>query len=367
MGDNINECNIKTIADLSNNKGITITHWNCRSLFPKMDEIIYIASHSKAEILFFTETFLNDSVNDAMIGIPGYRLVRLDRDTTLGKSRGGGIIAYYQNQLKISTLPELYVSTPGTEAMVIKLDLTNVRDIYYIGVYRPPDKPVEEFINQLDNLILKIPTRRAYELNIIGDTNIDLSGSRSPQIKKYKDFLKRHGLVNIINGITHEGTVNTRATLIDHFVTNNIDLYSQHGICPTLESDHHIIYTARKKFKGKHNKIQVRVRKYKNMNETEFINQVTNHDWSNVLDNNNPTSAWDNFVSGFNQILDKYAPWRLMYFDDKLPEWMTRECLSNMRERDRLKVKAKISKLEIDKEIAHRKRNKVSTFKMHLK
>ena len=77
---------------------------------------------------------------------------------------------------------QLNQSHASLEAIIIKLILTNV-DIYYMGVYRPPDKSVDEFIELLDDVIMKLPSHNQYELNKICDTNIDLSGARTPSIK----------------------------------------------------------------------------------------------------------------------------------------------------------------------------------------
>ena len=90
--------------------------------------------------------------------------------------------------------------------------------------------------------------RPNYEVNILGDVNINLNKSRDPSVKKYKDFLRRNYLRNMVHHDTHFDH-RDMGSCIDHFVTSDPELYQQSGICLIDVSDHYIIYGARKKFK----------------------------------------------------------------------------------------------------------------------
>ena len=65
-----------------------------RSLFCHYDEIKLILHRTKLDVLMLGETFLNYSVSDVVLAIPGYYLYGFDRGAGSGKRSGGGICAY---------------------------------------------------------------------------------------------------------------------------------------------------------------------------------------------------------------------------------------------------------------------------------
>ncbi len=81
----------------------------------------------------------------------------------------------------------------------------------------------------------------------VGDFNINLL-KRDADSKRLRDLMSRHGLHNLITTPTHFKQNLLDASLIDLYMTTDPELYSQHGTCPTIVSDHYIIFGARKKF-----------------------------------------------------------------------------------------------------------------------
>ena len=61
-------------------------HLNTRSLLPKLDELRLLAANTKVAVIGITESWLDASVTDAEVEIPGYLIVRHDRNRT-----GGGV------------------------------------------------------------------------------------------------------------------------------------------------------------------------------------------------------------------------------------------------------------------------------------
>ena len=60
---------VSTLTDVGSNKGITILHWNARSIFNKFPEIGHILNASKCEIAIFGESWLTDSITDQMLDL----------------------------------------------------------------------------------------------------------------------------------------------------------------------------------------------------------------------------------------------------------------------------------------------------------
>lgn len=106
----------------------------------------------------------------------------------------------------------------------------------------------------------------------MGDMNIDWLRRQDAMVKRYKDFCRRNGLENLITIKTHTDASGLAISYLDHFLCNNSSLFSQHSICVNLESDHHIIYASRKKFKIKHPKVRILARSYSKYDPDKFSN-----------------------------------------------------------------------------------------------
>ena len=80
---------------VSHENTLSIFHANIRSLRNKLNYIIDIVEDF--DIVFFTETHLDNSISDADISLPGFEVpIRRDRNCS-----GGGIIFYYKNFVNV--------------------------------------------------------------------------------------------------------------------------------------------------------------------------------------------------------------------------------------------------------------------------
>ena len=107
--------------------------------------------------------------------------------------------------------------------MVLRLNLINVREIYFMIVYRPPSGDVKNFINNLEDVIPLLSRKNNIEINLGGDINLNSRKTRDRNVKLYKEFLRRQNLVNVIKLDTCH-VLNRDSSAIDHFCTNNKDL-----------------------------------------------------------------------------------------------------------------------------------------------
>ena len=358
--------NIVSVPDLKNNLGITILHWNSRSMYHKYDEILHLVEGSNCEFLFLSETWLSDDVNDDMIKIPGYQLLRQDRNEKSDKQRGGGVCVYHKNRFVVTRMDELSFCSPDVELLTIKVKLKNTRDIYYSCVYRPPSGNVERFIETMENVLGKIWNKAKVEYNMIGDININWLARGNRETKLYKEFCKRAGFTALITNDTHYSKGTDSSSCLDHIMTSAPALYSQHGLSPYMESDHVIIYAARKKFKVEHEKTFVRARSYRNFNAEAFSRAVDDYDWSYVYNTFDVDTCWNNFCHGFISIMDRFLPFKNMRFGEDYPKWADSHFFSSANERDR--AIAKVLKHRTAENIAKAKRlrNSVTAIKRNL-
>ena len=120
---------------------------NVRSLVNKMDELLLLnqtnSDFYRSAALCFTETWLCERIPESALQLPGFQLIRADRNTELsGKTKGGGICFY----LNVGWCTDVTVlektCSPHLESLFI-----NCKPFYsprefssfvMVGVYIPP-------------------------------------------------------------------------------------------------------------------------------------------------------------------------------------------------------------------------------------
>ena len=74
--------------------GVKIMYTNAQSLISKIDELAATASEKKPDFILLTETWCNNTIDNALLTIPGYGIeIRKDRTDT-AQGIGGGLIVY---------------------------------------------------------------------------------------------------------------------------------------------------------------------------------------------------------------------------------------------------------------------------------
>ena len=75
-------------------------HWDVNSILAhnKLSLIIAYNTVQKFDIISILETYLNSSVNENLLLIPGYHLLRADHPDNLKK---GGVCLYYKEHLSL--------------------------------------------------------------------------------------------------------------------------------------------------------------------------------------------------------------------------------------------------------------------------
>ena len=130
-------------------EGLHFLNINVNSLFPKNEEVRFIAKKSKATVLAITEINLDGTIFDAELYIEAYSIVRCDRDR-----RGGGVACYIKNDICFSNKNIL---SKKIEVIFVDLLLPKTKPISVSIVYRPPKDTTflqlfAEILNSLDIL-----------------------------------------------------------------------------------------------------------------------------------------------------------------------------------------------------------------------
>ena len=150
---------------------------------------------------------------------------------------------------------------------------------------------VNNFLEEISTVTTTLRSRGSFEINMLGDINIDLM-TRNAKSRPYLETLKRLGLNNLIKKNIHIKQLNLGFSLLDHFITSNVDLYSTTGMIITNASDHFYIYTTRKKHKEEHPKSKFQGRAYSNVDKDKFNQDIVGHNLESVYNANSSNEAW---------------------------------------------------------------------------
>ena len=292
--------------------------------------------------------------------------MRADRTSNSGKTMGGGLALYYKDDLRCCEMPEYTICTPDIEMCWVKLMLTNTRPIYMGLVYRPPSGNHISFLYELEHIVTQLRMVGNCEINIYGDVNIDLQ-MKNNKVRQYNDHLKRLGLYNTIHQVTHIKQQGMGFSQLDHHLTTDPQLYQLTGVIPTNASDHFFIYTVRKKPKAEHEKSRCVGRAYSKLKPEKFVQEINDHDWTEVLNCRDSDMAWTKFQNDFLNILHNHAPLKTFSDREDRQPWVSTEYLESCNERDDLQKIAKNTKQPFDIFLANRARNRTTSLKRELK
>ena len=106
-------------------------HLNVRSLLPKLEELKFYLTNKKIQVFSVNETWLDSSIADNEIAIPGFNIFRRDRP----KGSHGGVALYVRSELQPFLMVNLYDEI--VESVFVKIKLGS-RSILVGSIYRPP-------------------------------------------------------------------------------------------------------------------------------------------------------------------------------------------------------------------------------------
>ena len=144
-------------------KGIHLIHLNVNSLLPNIDEICYIAEHTKAAVIGITESKLNESIFQSEIEIDNYDLPRCDRNRS-----GGGVACYIRSD--ISYVQKTFFLNV-IENIFFEILLPKTTPVTVGIMYRPPSQT--NFLEILNMTFEKVDIDKK-EIHILGDLNVNM-------------------------------------------------------------------------------------------------------------------------------------------------------------------------------------------------
>ena len=333
---NLNSTN-NCINDIYDN--FSLLHINARSLQKNYDDLNILLSSLvsfKFSAIGITETWFHSN-SPPIFDIDEYDLIRADRNT----GRGGGVAIYLHNKLKFRKRPNLHIE--GAEDIFIEIITENDKNIIIGVVYRPPNHPIDTFLNDLDVSLHNISQENKY-VYLMGDFNIDLLSSINQHTSShFLNILSSFSFYPHIN--KHTRITPTSSTLIDNIFSNVIDQHSLNGILYYDISDHLPIFTIVKhpghthkpSTNLKHNKI----RKETKQNIESLKLDLTQEQWLDIFQTNDVNQSYENFINKLLFYYDKNIPLvrQKSYKKIKNP-WITKGIINSIITRNKLYKKS---------------------------
>jgi exonuclease III len=120
-------------------KGFKVGHLNIASLPKHIEELKIFLNEISFDILCINETrLINNSIENRLVEIPGYDIVRRDRNRY-----GGGVAIYIRNNLVYVYWNDLIPDI--LEAICIEVKKPRMKPLLVCSWYRAPDLNVEIF------------------------------------------------------------------------------------------------------------------------------------------------------------------------------------------------------------------------------
>ena len=282
-------------------RGLVMAFLNINSLVSHIDDLRIFMSQSKGiDILAINETKLDSTIKDNEIHLPGYDVVRKDRENN-GR-HGGGVCIYVRSNINFQIRADL--SPSDIECLTIEISRLRSKPFLVSTWYRPPQSSPDLFA-VFERVVDKVDAENL-ELYLLGDLNCDLlPDSVNANSSHLLNIMDIYGLTQLITEPTR--VTQYSRTLIDLCLTNSPDKICNSGVVNIGISDHCVIFLTRKisHFRSFVHKT-AEVRQLKNFNEDEFLRDLRMNEWNRVSMLNNPNEMWNFWKHLLMSVIDKH-------------------------------------------------------------
>ena len=345
----------------TNDENFSILHINSRSICKNFDSLLTLIHSLKNfsfSVIGISETWLNKNSPD-VFNICDYEMIHVDRENI----RGGGVALYVHKTLKYKIRNDILF--PGIENIFVEIENKAGKNILIGALYRPPSNVLNEFIDNLDEVLDRI-SKESKDCYLMGDYNIDLSlclqymnsASGNQNINSVNNIYENPSshitsnhqnktkFLNVMSSYAFHACINnptrittTSATLIDNIFTNVLTK-NKSGIIYHDISDHLPIFTVSSRFVSK-----VRIKPIKNSlrkESTENIKALTvdllKETWQDVYNEIDVNNAYERFINKVMYYYDKNIPLIVQRkYKNKIKNpWITPGIFNSIQTRNKL-------------------------------
>ena len=335
-------------------KGLVITHLNTSSLTAHFNMVRQDVIDREMHIATYSETNLKPAYPTELLKIPGYLLFRQDRQGT-HKTRGGGLGMYVRDDFvcDLNKWDHLNQIKESSEMLWVTVKPGGTRKLIIGIVYRPPIGDPGEFLTDIREKLEPLNLNH-HEIHILGDFNLDVTEGAKTKGKELVAICKNVGLTQLIKNpirITPD-----KQPILDLYFTNSPHI-SDSGVTSTNISDHAQIFARKKKAPHKRISITFTGRSYNNYNPLKFKANLITKDWNDILGSEDVNKAWGDYLRVIESDLSEMCPLKEISTHNEKADWITLDHLEQIKLKDDMMWKARLSRDKEDWIKAQKSRN----------
>ena len=324
--DVLSTCHVSVSVSHSQPQSVLkILYFNARSLLPKLDELVLIVHTQAPDVICITESWLCPEFQESEVSIPGYQLLRLDRDR-----HGGGVVMFILYKFLVKRLP----SHPLLELLTITLHSTNYKLCLSL-FYRPPSSSMD-VLCALQCYLEEINISQFTNFVLLGDFNINFLDVSNPLYTYLMNISFTFGLCQVVESPTHinNGCAHSLIDLV--FISNSSFLSFCQTIPPLSTSDHlGLLIGLKMKFSPEKVRSQKRVVwRYSSADWDKAREMIDAFDWNSLV-SEDVNLYWSKWREAFLSIMRECIPTAVLPSQCNLP-WLNSSIKLAMRKRDRL-------------------------------
>ncbi len=303
------------------NDDFLVMHYNINSITAegRLTQIYDVASTTKADVIIFTESKLDQTIPNNTIGISGYHEpLRRDRNR-----HGGGCLIYILQNLTFKQQCEFQ----SDHFEHIWVDVRVNEKIYSINcLYRPPDTENHDiFLNECNVICSKLSNHKSDNKVILSDLNFGNIYCKYPILdSKPLDNVAPelfssfgfHQLIDIPTRITK-----STLSLIDLAFVSDLDNIQSFGTLPGI-ADHEGTFVNFHCIRPKCKNIYRTVYDYKNIDEQGLLKYIKGFDYESTVFSLPITEQAEYFSNFLTETVVKFVPTKKVVMKPTDQPWL---------------------------------------------
>lgn len=317
----------------SSNSYLRLGHLNVYHLLNKVPDLcVYLNQPTPFHVFGVTESRLKNIIDDSLISIPNYSVLR--RDASFVQHTGIAVYIHDTIAQNFQRRPDL--ESDKIESLWIELKTPKSTPTLIGFIYRNPAATwdwYDDFSEMMDKA-----SRSKGDIFLLGDFNIDLLNPKGTHAA-WTTTTSLFGLKQVVKAPTR--ITSTSSTLIDHIYTTNTEKILNVSVPSFAVSDHNpvccVVSTRLGKQKRRHH-TKIIYRSFRNFEKDKFLNDLQMTPFHEVYNYTCPDAALSVWLQLFLGVLNKHAPLREKRVKHStVPPWLTVDIKRAMSYRDKLK------------------------------
>ena len=325
-----NEDCLGTLLNIISNahEGFQTCFFNARSFNTnKRDYFNHILPSTKVDLICVVETWFDKNIDNSMLSLNKYNLVRNDRNTG---AKGGGVALYVREQLKHKVV---FKSNNLDPVEYIMLEIYDETQKYLVAcIYNPSrNNDLKPFFKNFSEISTK------YEhVMLCGDINIDLTENDSVS-RNLTDSFTGVGMCRI-NKMPTRYSQHCKPSLLDVFCFGDLDFVNHfEQIALPGISDHDLLFSSYNlKFNTPSTKSVFTYRDFKRLNLQALFSEATILPWNDCRFFSDINKKLEHFTNLINYLFEKYVPLKTIKPRKSDHPWFNDEVDEAIRNRGKL-------------------------------